>query len=487
MNNLKQLEEILDAKFVKNHFDSWNINVSGIAIDSRLVNENYLFVAYKGTNLDGHQYISKAIEKGAKVIVLEDESFIDNNATYILVDDARLLSSTLACNFYDNASEELTVIGITGTNGKTTTASLLYGLFSKLGFKCGLLSTIENKIGDRVLPSSLTTPDAIYLQSMFRDMVSEKVTHVFMEVSSHALVQGRVKDVDFDVAVFTNITRDHLDYHNTFLEYINAKRILFNILKSDAYALVNIDDVNGKVMVQNSKANVLTYALRKPADFKSKIIANDIKGLHLIIQEHEVFLKLVGHFNAYNALAVYGVASTLGIENMEILTALSSLVAIEGRMDIVLGQNRNVTGIIDYSHTPDALDKVLTTIKELNTQKGRVITVIGCGGNRDKGKRPLMAKIACKWSDLTVLTSDNPRNEIPSEIIDDMMAGVVKEKEKKVLRIDDRKEAIKMATFMSQPGDIILIAGKGHEKYQEINGQKLPFNDKEIFSALIMH
>ena len=484
---MKQLEEILDAKHVKNQFDSWDLTINGIAIDSRQVKKDFKFVAYKGTTLDGHQYMLKAIEQGAKVIVLENQDYISDNAYYILVDDARNLASEIACNYYDNASEELNVIGITGTNGKTTTASLLYKLFSKLGFKCGLLSTIENRIGDRVIPAELTTPDALSLQRMFREMVSENVTHVFMEVSSHALHQGRVKHIDFDVAVFTNITRDHLDYHNTFLEYINAKRILFNELKKSAHALVNIDDINGKVMVQNSKANVVTYALRKPADFKSKVIANDIKGLHLMIQDHEVFLKLVGHFNAYNALAVYGVASILGIESLETLTALSALVAIEGRMDIVLSQKKNITGIIDYSHTPDALEKALTTIKELNTQKGRIITVVGCGGDRDKGKRPLMAKVACKWSDVIVLTSDNPRNEIPSDIIDDMMEGVSEEKENNVLRIEERKEGIKMAVFMSRPGDIILIAGKGHEKYQEVGGQKFPFNDKEIFSALIMH
>ena len=484
---MKQLEEILDVRHVKNAFDNWSIPISGIAVDSRKVESDFIFAAYKGSVSDGHLYIDKAIESGASVIVLDNEDYLTENAQCIVVDDARFVASELACKFYDNPSEELQVIGITGTNGKTTTASLLYKLFTELGYKCGLLSTIENIYGDRVISAELTTPDAISLQRMFREMIVEGVTHVFMEVSSHALDQGRVRHVDFDVAVFSNITRDHLDYHNTFLEYINAKRILFNSLRKNAYALVNIDDVNGQVMVQNSKANVMTYALRKPADFKAKVLTNDIKGLHLNIQGHEVFLKLIGHFNAYNALAVFGVASILEVDEMETLTALSGLIAIEGRMDVVLGTKKKVTGIIDYSHTPDALEKALKTINELNRLKGRIITVIGCGGNRDKGKRPIMARVASELSDVAIITSDNPRDEIPGEIIEDMMKGVDKEKEEKVLRIEDRKEAIKMATFMAQNNDIILIAGKGHEKYQEIKGQKLPFNDKKIFSALIMH
>ncbi|MBT8234259.1 MAG: UDP-N-acetylmuramoyl-L-alanyl-D-glutamate--2,6-diaminopimelate ligase [Saprospiraceae bacterium] len=477
---------MLKRSYVKNKFDQWSDVVYDITIDSRKVTEKSLFIAYKGYALNGHEFIKQAIENGATTILLEDENYInDSNINFILVNNAKILLGEIASAFYDNPSSSLKVVGITGTNGKTTVASLLHNLFFNLGFKSGLLSTIINKVGEKELSTNLTTPDAISIQKMFRQMVDEGVEYVFMEVSSHALDQGRVSNVQFDIAVFTNISRDHLDYHDTFLDYINAKRKLFNDLPKSAKALVNIDDVNGKIMIQNSKANVVTYALRKPADFKVKILSNSIEGLHLVMQGHEVYLKLIGDFNAYNAMAVYGVATMLGIDEMEVLTSLSNLIAIEGRMDIVKSDVKGITGVIDYAHTPDALEQVLTTIAELNIQKGRIITVVGCGGNRDKGKRPLMGKIASRLSTITVLTSDNPRDENPNVIIEEMMEGVEKENEEKVVKIENRKEAIKMAALMAKPGDIILIAGKGHEKYQEIKGQKLPFNDKKIFSAFM--
>ncbi|NNE13497.1 MAG: UDP-N-acetylmuramoyl-L-alanyl-D-glutamate--2,6-diaminopimelate ligase [Saprospiraceae bacterium] len=477
---------MLKRSYVKNKFDQWSDVVYDITIDSRKVKEKSLFIAYKGYALNGHEFIKQAIENGATTILLEDENYInDSNINFILVNNAKILLGEIASAFYDNPSSSLKVVGITGTNGKTTVASLLHNLFFNLGFKSGLLSTIINKVGEKELSTNLTTPDAISIQKMFRQMVDEGVEYVFMEVSSHALDQGRVSNVQFDIAVFTNISRDHLDYHDTFLDYINAKRKLFNDLPKSAKALVNIDDVNGKIMIQNSKANVVTYALRKPADFKVKILSNSIEGLHLVMQGHEVYLKLIGDFNAYNAMAVYGVATMLGIDEMEVLTTLSNLIAIEGRMDIVKSDVKGITGVIDYAHTPDALEQVLTTIAELNIQKGRIITVVGCGGNRDKGKRPLMGKIASRLSTITVLTSDNPRDENPNVIIEEMMEGVEKENEEKVVKIENRKEAIKMAALMAKPGDIILIAGKGHEKYQEIKGQKLPFNDKKIFSAFM--
>lgn len=483
---MKRLDEILKRSYVKNKFDQWSDVVYDITIDSRKVKEKSLFIAYKGYALNGHEFIKQAIENGATTILLEDENYInDSNINFILVNNAKILLGEIASAFYDNPSSSLKVVGITGTNGKTTVASLLHNLFFNLGFKSGLLSTIINKVGEKELSTNLTTPDAISIQKMFRQMVDEGVEYVFMEVSSHALDQGRVSNVQFDIAVFTNISRDHLDYHDTFLDYINAKRKLFNDLPKSAKALVNIDDVNGKIMIQNSKANVVTYALRKPADFKVKILSNSIEGLHLVMQGHEVYLKLIGDFNAYNAMAVYGVATMLGIDEMEVLTTLSNLIAIEGRMDIVKSDVKGITGVIDYAHTPDALEQVLTTIAELNIQKGRIITVVGCGGNRDKGKRPLMGKIASRLSTITVLTSDNPRDENPNVIIEEMMEGVEKENEEKVVKIENRKEAIKMAALMAKPGDIILIAGKGHEKYQEIKGQKLPFNDKKIFSAFM--
>ena len=482
---MKRLEDILKGVDVKSDYNA-GLNISGLSNDSRKVKPGYLFVAYKGNAVDGHTYIERAIINGATVIVLEDSSYMtDGNIDYILVSDARKITSRLASNFYDNAASDLTIVGVTGTNGKTTVATLLYKLLSNMGYKSGLISTVDIRIAEEVRPSKLTTPDPIDIQEIFFDMVGQGVTHVFMEVSSHALHQGRVEDIDFDCAVFTNITHDHLDYHNTFKEYIAAKKLLFDNLSQDTSAVINIDDKNGQVMVQNSKANVYTYALRRPAKFKAKILSNEVSGLHLNVNDQEVFLKLIGDFNAYNALAVYGVAVSLGLDEMEVLTELSNLQTAEGRMDLIVGTKKRCNAIVDYAHTPDALDKVLNTLKELRTDNQDIITVVGAGGDRDKTKRPKMAKIAVAYSDKVILTSDNPRTEDPEEILDDMMEGLSEEEKQNTIRISDRKEAIKMSSMIAKDGDIILIAGKGHEKYQEIMGQRFPFDDKEIISALL--
>lgn len=482
---MKKLKDILKVNEVLNQIDDWDVQVSSVCIDSRKVKHRSMFIAYQGYALNGHDYISKAIDAGATTIVLDDPEFIDNeNVSYVLVQDAKQLSGYLASRFLDMPSTKLKIVGVTGTNGKTTVASLLFKLFRKAEKKVGLLSTIVNKVNDEILETNLTTPDAVTIQSLFERMVDKEVEYVFMEVSSHALDQGRVNGVDFDIGVFTNITHDHLDYHKTFLEYINAKKQLFDNLKKDAYAIVNIDDTNGKVMVQNSQAEILNYALKRPAQFKTKILQNSIEGLHLTIEGHEVFLKLIGDFNAYNATAVFATATLLGLEEIEVLRLMSGLIPIEGRMDVSFIPDKNVTGIIDYSHTPDALEKALKTINDLRGKRGRLITVVGCGGDRDNKKRPLMAGIAERLSDIVVLTSDNPRNENPDDILDQMFVGVKGDKGT-VIRQVDRKEAIKIACLMAQKNDVILIAGKGHEKYQEIKGVKIPFSDKEIFNAFM--
>jgi len=483
---LKSLEDILESVVVKNKIDTTDDVVNGIALDSRKVDKGFLFMAYKGVALDGHDFIKQAIEKGAEYILIDNESYLNvYDAKYILVDDAKKVSSKIAAGFFDYPTEKLVVTGVTGTNGKTSVASLLYGLFGAAGIKSGLVSTIENRYLDVRVDSKLTTPDTISLQALFRKMLDAGVTHVFMEVSSHALDQGRVDNIDFDLAVFTNITHDHLDYHGTFSEYIKAKKLLFDNLDSSAKALVNLDDRNGEVMVQNSKAEIFNYALKRPSDFKGKVIANEISGLHLSINGQEVYLRLIGHFNAYNGLAIYGTAVTLGLEEHDVLRLMSQLRTAEGRMDFVQSEDVGYTGIVDYAHTPDALEKVLSTLSDIKTNDSQLIAIVGAGGNRDKAKRPKMAKIGFKLSDVLIVTSDNPRDEEPDAIIKDMLDGLTQEEQKNVLQIQDRKEAIKMACMLAKDGDIILIAGKGHEKYQEIKGQRFPFDDKKIISAFM--
>ncbi len=483
---MKKLDKILESITILNDLEIPKLSVKGLTIDSRKAKDDYLFFAYKGTLSDGHDYIQKAVNNGASVVVLDNPDYIDReDCIYILVENARKAVNIIAQSYYDHPSSKLTLVGITGTNGKTTIASMLYDVFSDLGYNCGLISTISIKYDDQSHEAELTTPDALSLQNLFNMMYEKDVTHVFMEVSSHALDQGRIDCIDFDVAVFTNITHDHLDYHHSFDSYIKAKKMLFDNLDKEAFALTNIDDKNGTVMTQNCNANVKSYSLRKLSDFKGKIISNEISGLQMQIDSTEVYLKLIGEFNAYNILAVFGVSMILGIDKQAVLTALSNIDSAEGRMDVMSSVNYNYSAVVDYAHTPDALKNVLETLVKVKQKNARIITVVGCGGNRDKTKRPKMAAIASRLSGLVILTSDNPRDESPDVIISDMLLGLKGTSQDHVLEIVDRKEAIKVACKMAREGDLILVAGKGHEKYQEIKGQRIPFNDKQILSAFM--
>ncbi len=455
--------------------------IDRIVFDSRQTTRGGLFVAVKGLHNDGHAYIEKAVLNGAHAVIVQDwPQALHPEVAYIQVPDSAVALGRLAAAFYGFPSRKLRLAGVTGTNGKTTTATLLHGLTTQLGYKCGLISTIENKIGEEILPSLYTTPDAVAINSLLAEMVERGCSFAFMEVSSHAIDQKRVEGLEFAGAVFTNITHDHLDYHKTFDNYIRAKKALFDGLGKDAFALVNVDDRRGLVMVQNCKAKVYRYGLRHMADFKAKILENTLEGLHLEIDGFDFHARLVGEFNAYNLLAVYAVAVLLGHDKTEVLTALSRLKTAEGRFDMVAGAQRSITAVVDYAHTPDALEKVLLTLVKLRGASGGIITVTGCGGDRDKAKRPLMAKAACDWSRQVILTSDNPRSEKPEDILADMLKGVPPTAAQKVLTITDRRQAIRTACALAQPGDIILVAGKGHEKYQEIQGVKHPFDDKEV-------
>lgn len=481
---MKQLKDILYKTGIEELIGSTNINVEKICFDSRKAEKNSLFVAVSGTVVDGHHFINQTIEKGAIAIVCEIfPEKLQENITYIRVKNSAAALGIIAANFFDNPSSEIKLVGITGTNGKTTTATLLHDLFSQLGHKAGLLSTVINKIGKENYPSTHTTPDAIQLNALLRMMVDEGCTYCFMEVSSHAIHQHRITGVDFTGAVFTNITHDHLDYHKTFDEYIKAKKMFFDNLSTKAFALVNKDDKNGLVMLQNCPATKRTYGLKTMTDFSCKVLESDFSGMLLNIDNNEVWTKLIGGFNAYNLLSIYATAILLGQEKLEILTALSNLTSVEGRFQYIKSAE-NVAAIVDYAHTPDALKNVLTTIKEIRTGNEKVITVVGCGGDRDKAKRPIMAKIACEFSDKVILTSDNPRSENPEYIIAEMKTGVEPLHFKKVLAITNREEAIKTACALSETNDIILVAGKGHEKYQEINGEKFPFDDLEVLRGV---
>jgi UDP-N-acetylmuramoyl-L-alanyl-D-glutamate--2,6-diaminopimelate ligase len=464
---------------------STHIAISSITFDSRIVKKDTLFVATKGTATDGHKYIEKAIEAGAAAIVCEDMPENKNaHVTYVKVMDSTYALGYMACNFYDNPSQKLKLVGVTGTNGKTTTVTLLFNLFRGMGYHVGLLSTVENKINNEVIPATHTTPDALSLNELLSQMVAKGCEYAFMEVSSHAIVQNRIAGIDFTGAVFTNITHDHLDYHKTFDEYIKAKKRFFDQLPDDAFALTNKDDKNGPVMLQNTKAKKYSYALKSVADYKCRIIESHLNGLLLNINNQELWVKLIGTFNAYNVLAVYAVAHLLKQNVTNILTTLSNLNSVEGRFQYVKSST-GIIGIVDYAHTPDALKNVLETIKDIRTGNEQVITLVGCGGDRDNAKRPVMANIACQYSNKVILTSDNPRTEDPEEILDQMQKGVEPSDARKTLRIADRKEAIKTALTIANQGDIILIAGKGHEKYQEIKGVKTHFDDMEILKENI--
>src|SRR5687767_6510614 len=462
-----------------------NTEVKGLCFDSRKVKPGYVFVAIKGTASDGHDYITKAKELGASVIVCEKlPETIDEKVTYVTVKNSGLALGIMASNYFGNPSDKLKLTGVTGTNGKTTTVTLLYQLFSALGYKTGMISTVENRIKDEVIPSTHTTPDPIQLNELLKRMVDSGCTHVFMEVSSHAVDQERIAGLKFVGALFTNITHDHLDYHKTFENYIKAKKKFFDELLGDAFALVNADDKRGMVMMQNTKATKYSFGLKKMVDFKAKIITNSIEGLELEIGGKTVWFKLIGDFNAYNLLAVYGAAVLLGEDSDEVLVKLSSLQGAVGRFEHVQ-PGAKVIAIVDYAHTPDALKNVLETIALFRSGTEQVITVVGCGGNRDKTKRPLMASIACRLNDKVVLTSDNPRDEDPMEIIKEMQVGVMPTEVRKTLVIADREEAIKTACMMAKEKDIILIAGKGHETYQEIKGVKHPFDDREVVERML--
>ena len=477
---MKLLKDILYKVNLTEVIGSTNVAITAISFDSRKIEKKSLFIAVRGTQSDGHKFIEMTITSGISAVICEEfPNEINKNITYIKVKDSSFALGIIASNFYDNPSEKIKLVGVTGTNGKTTTVTLLFNLFRKLGYNVGLLSTVKNQINNQVLESVHTTPDAIQLNYLLSEMIKNNCTHCFMEVSSHAVVQNRIGGVHFTGAVFTNITHDHLDYHKTFAEYIKAKKTFFDNLSNNAFALTNRDDTNGNLMLQNSKAIRKTYSLRSISDFKCKIIENKITGLHLNMDNQEVWTKLIGSFNAYNLLAVYGTAMLLNEDKTKILTALSSLNSVEGRFQYIK-TNQGVLGIVDYAHTPDALTNVLKTIADIRTGNEQVITVVGCGGDRDKAKRPLMAKIACDLSNKVILTSDNPRSEEPDAIIRDMQKGVDVVNNKKTLSITDRNEAIKIACSYAKPGDIILVAGKGHEKYQEMKGVKHTFDDMLI-------
>lgn len=476
---MKNLQNILYKVSLTAVNGSLDRDVKQIDFDSRAVVPGSLFVALKGEQVDGHDFVEKAVANGAVAIVAEKQINVPEEVTFIEVKDAHDALGYLAANFYDNPSHEIQLIGITGTNGKTTTTTLLHGVFTDLGHKCGLLSTVVNKIGRREVPATHTTPNPVALNQLLAEMVEEGCEYCFMEVSSHAIVQRRIAGLKFDIACFTNISHDHLDYHKTFKEYIYAKKRFFDDLGSNAVAIVNKDDTNGKVMVQNSSAAVKTMALKHVADYKAKIIENSFSGLVLNLDQHELWTHLIGGFNAYNLLLVYAVAMELDQDQMEVLQAISKLKSVEGRFEH-LRSNTGVVAIVDYAHTPDALKNVLSTIQAVRTRNEQVITVVGCGGDRDRKKRPLMAQIAATMSDRVILTSDNPRTEDPQAIIDEMKAGVPIEKSAHVMAITNREEAIKVASTLAAAGDILLVAGKGHEKYQEINGERFPFDDFEI-------
>ncbi len=452
--------------------------VNEVAFDSRKVKPASVFVAVKGTQVNGHQFIEQAILRGAGVIVCEElPKILQKAITYIKTANSAAALGIIAHNYYQQPSEKLHLVGVTGTNGKTTTATLLHRLFTRLGYKVGLLSTVENKIGQQTILATHTTPDALTVNALLNDMVETGCEYAFMEVSSHAIHQERISGLQFRGGIFTNISHDHLDYHKTFKEYIRAKKKFFDDLPKNAFALTNVDDKHGKTIAQNTIAKVATYGLRRLADFKAKILDNRMEGLHLTINDQELFCRLVGVFNAYNLLAVYATGKLLNFKELELLTALSDLRPAEGRFDTFTKNGK--IGIVDYAHTPDALENVLDTIQKIANRSQKIITLVGCGGDRDKAKRPVMAKVACNKSDVIILTSDNPRNEEPEAILADMEKGIPSEAIEKVLIISDRKQAIKTACQLAKSGDIILVAGKGHEKYQEIKGKKLPFDDKQ--------
>lgn len=481
---MAKLQDILYNVRLKAVTGITNMDVKDIQIDSRKVTAGSVFVALTGTVSNGHNFIDTAVEKGATVIVCEVmPASLKEDITYLQVNNSAEAVANMAHHFYGEPSTKLKLVGVTGTNGKTTIATLLYKLFTKLGYKCGLISTVQNQVGNTIIPATHTTPDAISLQGLLHTMVEAGCSHVFMEVSSHAIHQHRVTAVEFVGGIFSNITHDHLDYHKTFDEYIRVKKKFFDGLPAAAFAISNLDDKRGQVMLQNTAAKKHFYSLQTLAEFKGKILENLLTGLVMTVNDKEVHFRLIGEFNAYNILAVYGAAICLGENSEEVLTIMSLLTSAEGRFDYVIS-NTKIIGIIDYAHTPDALENVLFTIKKLRQGNEQVITVIGCGGDRDKTKRPEMGEIACELSDRVIFTSDNPRSEDPNEIIKEMEQGLGSAAKRKFMSVTDRKDAIKMAVSLAKPFDILLVAGKGHEKYQDIKGVKHPFDDKEVLREM---
>lgn len=482
---MKKLSDILYKVRIQSVNGATDILVNDIQIDSRRVKKGSVFIAIKGEKFDGHDFIEKAIGLGVSAIVCEVmPSLVLEGITYIRVNNSSEAAGYIAHNFYDEPSQKFRLVGVTGTNGKTTIATVLFKLFTELGYRCGLVSTVENKIVDKIIPSTHTTPDAISLNALLHQMAEENCSHVFMECSSHAIEQHRITGLNFAGALFSNITHDHLDYHKTFEAYIKAKKKFFDGLSSDAFAISNLDDKRGAVMLQNTSAKKYYYSLKTMAEFKGRILENALTGLVMTVNDKEVHFRLIGEFNAYNLLAVYGAAICLEENSEEVLRILSMLNGAEGRFDYIISNTHNIIGIVDYAHTPDALENVLATIKKLKKGYEQVITVVGCGGERDKTKRPVMAQIACDYSDKAIFTSDNPRSEDPAEILRDMEAGLNSAARRKSLSIADRKEAIKTAVSIANKEDIILLAGKGHEKYQIISGQYLDFDDKKTLKEM---
>jgi UDP-N-acetylmuramoyl-L-alanyl-D-glutamate--2,6-diaminopimelate ligase len=482
---MKLLKDIIYKTGILDVAGPTDIGITEVCFDSRKAREGSLFVAVTGTQSDGHAFIDQVVNQGAVAIVCEKlPQDIRDGVTYVRVSDSSKALGQIAVNYYDSPSEKIKLVGVTGTNGKTTTVTLLFNLFRSLGYNAGLISTVRNQVNDQLIPATHTTPDPLQLNALLSAMIDEGCAYCFMEVSSHAIVQNRIAGLHFAGAVFTNITHDHLDYHKSFDEYIKAKKKFFDQLPAESFALTNPDDKNGALMLQNTKARKYSYGLHSMTDYKCRLIENSFTGLILNIDGQEVHCRLVGSFNAYNLTAAYAASILLGEEKMKVLTILSTLNSVEGRFDFVTSSQK-VVGVVDYAHTPDALQNVLRTIHDVTSGKGRVITIVGCGGDRDAAKRPLMAKIACELSDRVILTSDNPRSEDPAAIIQQMEKGVPPAETRKTLAILDRKEAIKTAVALAQPGDIILLAGKGHEKYQEVNGRRSPFDDKQVLNEML--
>lgn len=479
------LQDILYKVPLRSVKGNLDVEISSLQLDSRKVGAGAVFIAVKGVAVDGHQFIPQVVAAGAAAVVCEVlPETLDDKTVYIQVENTAIAAALMAHNFYGHPSEKLTLVGVTGTNGKTTIATLLFKLFSSLGYLCGLVSTVQNQVGDTVIPATHTTPDSISLNFLLKQMLDAGCTHVFMEVSSHAVHQHRITGLKYEGGIFSNITHDHLDYHKTFDEYIRVKKAFFDSLPSGAFAISNADDKRGAVMLQNTAAKRYFYSLRTMADFKGRILENGLTGLMMTINDQEVHFRLIGEFNAYNLLAVYGAAVNLGEDKNEVLRCLSVLTGAEGRFEYIVSPVEKIIGIVDYAHTPDALLNVLSTIKNLRKGHEQIITVVGCGGDRDKTKRPVMGDVSCEHSDRVIFTSDNPRSEDPAQIIRDMEAELGSAAKRKYISIADRREAIKTAVSMARPEDIVLVAGKGHEKYQEIKGVKHHFDDKEVLEEM---